>query len=336
MKRIVIRGVVTFCAALLVAGTCHIVGADDEREVRHTRRETEQRRRELEREADQLRREIEHEQWLRKREALGERREEEREAFLERREREREEFLEWQERQREQRSARDSDGRFDDADFRPRPGDGPNWDAQRVSEARKLQHQLDQAERLRRISEQNGNPRLAEVAERMEERALAHYERRLAHIDQLQDAGQDVFSTPIAEPPGRRLSEFSDDYQRRLFNEEQTLRQRLAAADRMRQLGEYYRDPQLIDEAARIEEAALTNFDQQMQQFRAPLTPVQQVQLDQYLQESIAGALEYELDRRVVQPIHETLIQPIDDLEHAILDQPVRYLIEDVSDWISR
>jgi hypothetical protein len=58
---------------------------------------------------------------------------------------------------------------------------------QRLNEARNYEHRLSQAEHLRRLSESNGNARLAETANRMEEHAQQYYADRNQRIDSLQN-----------------------------------------------------------------------------------------------------------------------------------------------------
>jgi len=62
----------------------------------------------------------------------------------------------------------------------------PGIEQQRLNEARNLNHRLNQAEHLRQLSESNGNSRLAETANRMQESAPQHFADRNQHIDSLQ------------------------------------------------------------------------------------------------------------------------------------------------------
>ena len=62
----------------------------------------------------------------------------------------------------------------------------PGWawarERQRRNEQRKLDHRLNQAEKLRALAEKNGNERLAETADRMETKAQQRFERRMERI----------------------------------------------------------------------------------------------------------------------------------------------------------
>ena len=55
------------------------------------------------------------------------------------------------------------------------------------NEERKLAHRMEKAEQLRQLAELNGDEQLLQAAERLEEMALSHYDKRLAKITQFQE-----------------------------------------------------------------------------------------------------------------------------------------------------
>ena len=73
----------------------------------------------------------------------------------------------------------DANGRF------AVPTDNRGVTQQQINEARIVEHRLDQAERLRTISERNGNSNLLDTANRMESQANQHYDQRTQQIDNL-------------------------------------------------------------------------------------------------------------------------------------------------------
>ncbi len=223
------------------------------------------------------------------------------------------------------------DHRRDRDRWRTREDEG-SWETQRLNEERKLQHRLGQADHLRQISERNGNPRSGETADRKEQRAFEHHDKRLQRIDQHEPVGptrsgfaeQDPSSirqpdqlrtSSTVQPPSRSSSEFSDGFQRRLFSEQRELRQRLDIADRLRQLGEDTGDQQLLETASRIEDAAFERFDRRTQRLGEPLTPARQ---------------------SVVREPNRMVSQGINDIENAILEQPSRRLWQEVRRFFNR
>jgi hypothetical protein len=93
----------------------------------------------------------------------------------------------------------------------PHPTSGsPGIEQQRFNEVRNLDHRLGQAEHLRQLSESNGNSRLAETANRMQERAQQHFAVRNQHIDSLQKRAstqngyQHIPQQHVATPNGQQ------------------------------------------------------------------------------------------------------------------------------------
>jgi hypothetical protein len=95
---------------------------------------------------------------------------------------------------------------------------GPNV-KQPLVEQRKLEHRQQIADQLRQIGESNGNSQLFDTADRLEEHALLHYEKRMANIN----AGSGSGESPIPAPapidglkqsslPGERLPASSDPH----------------------------------------------------------------------------------------------------------------------------
>jgi hypothetical protein len=64
---------------------------------------------------------------------------------------------------------------------------GDAFEQRTLNEDRILNHRLDQAEQLRQQSASNGNVRLGETADRMEQNAQQHYEDHSQQINQLQN-----------------------------------------------------------------------------------------------------------------------------------------------------
>jgi hypothetical protein len=56
-------------------------------------------------------------------------------------------------------------------------------DKQRLNEQRKLEHRQNIADHLRSISDKNGNENLKTVADRLDQKAQEHYDKRIAKLD---------------------------------------------------------------------------------------------------------------------------------------------------------
>lgn len=89
---------------------------------------------------------------------------------------------------------------------------------QMQNEERKLNHRLKQADHLRSIAERNGNERLLEAADRMEERALEHYTSRLDTIERQFDTSppQPRVRQPVVDEALDRLHSPARSYLRGL------------------------------------------------------------------------------------------------------------------------
>ena len=89
---------------------------------------------------------------------------------------------------------------------------------QMQNEERKLNQRLEQADHLRSIAERNGNERLLEAADRMEERALEHYTSRLDTIERQFDTSppQPRVRQPVVDEALDRLHSPARSYLRGL------------------------------------------------------------------------------------------------------------------------
>ena len=180
-------------------------------------------------------------------------------------------------------------------------GGNQPWSKDHAREQRKLDHRKQVADRLRKISEQNGNEHLKQVADDMDQRAQSHYDKQMEKIKQKYglddedvatgDAGDaDEVANELADAatdaddatngPGgaldnaddalsdeaRKLTGRENALYRQLRNEERKLAQRMEAVERMRQLAEQAGDDGMLQAADQLEDWAISHFDQRMAQ----------------------------------------------------------------------
>jgi hypothetical protein len=172
------------------------------------------------------------------------------------------------------------------------------WSMQRANEQRKLDHRLGVADKLDQLADANGNEHLHDTAERMRQKAHEQYDKRIAKIDSRSplDSPDDSEAPPTADPdepvaapspPGEllpppaeagapptqaapaKLTGRQNALARQLRNEERKLEQRTELADRLRAMGEEQGDSELLQAADRIEQQALSHFEQRMQAIRS-------------------------------------------------------------------
>ena len=178
-------------------------------------------------------------------------------------------------------------------------GEGHPHAKQLLVEERKLAHRKEIAEHLRQTGERNGNEQLSEVADRMEERAQEHYEKRLSkiHDEQLPDdafnddgpldglddvTDENAAHDALEDLPGDaadvldRLHGRENALTRQLLNEERKLEHQLQQAERLRQLADANGNGNLLDTADRMADRALTHYEQRV----AKITQFQDTLID--------------------------------------------------------
>ena len=173
-------------------------------------------------------------------------------------------------------------------------GDQP-WTKHQAREQRKLDHRKQVADHLRDISERNGNEHLQQVADDMDERAQAHYDKQMEKIRQkygLEDPASD------ADPPesvaedtlggaddthddsgefhngednsldqaARKLTGRENALFRQLRNEERKLAMRMEEVKRMRAMAEQTGDESTVQAADRLEQWAMDHYDERISQ----------------------------------------------------------------------
>jgi hypothetical protein len=174
-------------------------------------------------------------------------------------------------------------------------GDQP-WSKHFAREQRKLDHRKQVADHLREVSDRNGNEHLKQVADDMEQRAQAHYDKQVEKIRQrygldepVSDAGDSV-NNGAGNPPGSdgdqldgsgeafntandNLSDGAKHFSgrenalvRQLRNEDRKLAKRMQTVQRMRQLAEQSGDEGMLQAADELEQRAWDHFDQRMTQ----------------------------------------------------------------------
>jgi hypothetical protein len=167
------------------------------------------------------------------------------------------------------------------------------WSKHHAREQRKLDHRRRVADHLREISDRNGNEHLKQVADDMDERAQAHYDKQMEKIRQkygLEETPTDGVApeTAFDNPLGGDSGSFDDSREvlnstdnsldevapkltgrenallRQLRNEEWKLAKRMEEVERMRAMAEQTGDDGMIQAADRLEEQALNHFHQRM------------------------------------------------------------------------
>jgi hypothetical protein len=171
---------------------------------------------------------------------------------------------------------------------------------QRFNEERKLQHRNYVANHLREVGERNGNQNLLDTADRMEQKAQEHYDKRMARIEQQADTpeagdptdpgtvpdgtepvsledgsterdgstapGDGTSTTPEGDLPHDRgkLHGRQNALERHYRNAQRQLEHHFQRAQTMRETGAG--DPDRLAAADRIEQQALQDFERRMDQ----------------------------------------------------------------------
>ncbi|MBD3675310.1 MAG: hypothetical protein HUJ26_17485 [Planctomycetaceae bacterium] len=156
---------------------------------------------------------------------------------------------------------------------------------QRQNELSKFQHRQQTAQKLRDLSELNGNENLKSVADKMDQRALDHFEKRNAKIDQLAQRGtetpfdQNQFADPLDQPlTERQIQKLNDpalQQQHRLLNEERKLQHQMQVAQQIRDIAAQNGNANLLQTAQKMELTAAERYASQFQKILgAPATPL--------------------------------------------------------------
>ena len=178
--------------------------------------------------------------------------------------------------------------------FKPKGFSGRDraFQIQQFNEERKLRHRLDTAQRLREIANRNGNTNLLDAADRMEHKALEHYDKRLNKIGdtsgfaeelgqggfELQQAPAGVGQPGISDVPSQtpanvgqpKLSDVPsqagrpDAFERQLLNEDRKFEQRLDKAQKLRDLAAQNGNQRLLQKANRMEQEALQLYEKRL------------------------------------------------------------------------
>lgn len=169
-----------------------------------------------------------------------------------------------------------------------RTGDQP-WDKHSLRELRKLDHSRQVADHLRRVSDQNGNEQLKRVADDMDRRSQAHYDKQMEKIRQkygLEDTSAGTGNAPDngldnslndsnrasagsndpADEVAQKLTGRDNALYRQLRNEQRKLDKRLQMVDQMREMANANGDQAMLENADRLEEWANNHFDKRMAQ----------------------------------------------------------------------
>lgn len=151
---------------------------------------------------------------------------------------------------------------------------------QRGNEDRKLLQRQNTAQKLREISARNGNQNLNDVADRMDQKALDHFEKRQAKIDQLEQRGADTpFNENDLRDPldqqltDRQIANLNDpalQQQHRLLNEERKLQHQLDVAQKLRDLSGRNGNANLLNTAERMELMAADRYASQLDKILGP------------------------------------------------------------------
>ncbi len=166
------------------------------------------------------------------------------------------------------------------------------WTKHQTREQRKLEHRQKVADHLREVSDRNGNEHLKQVADNMDERAQAHYDKQMEKInrkygldDPDADAPEDITDDPLdgadeslddsdeffnetdehVDELTRKLTGTENAAARQLRNEMRKLDKRMEAVERLRALGEESGNESMLQEAERLEQQALDHFHQRME-----------------------------------------------------------------------
>lgn len=154
---------------------------------------------------------------------------------------------------------------------------------QRDNEIRQLEQRQDTAEKLREISERNGNQNLKDVADRMDQRAQDQFEKRNQTIDQLpiksnkaasaDGAGSAIETGDLEEDVSLDRNKLVLNQERHILNEERKLEHQLQIAQHLRDLAAKNGNQNLIETAERMELMAAEHYADQLAKFSQDLTP---------------------------------------------------------------
>lgn len=182
-------------------------------------------------------------------------------------------------------------------------GSNTPWSKHQAREQRVLNHRQQIADHLRQISDRNGNNYLKQVANDMDRRAQAHYDKQMQRIGQQYGAqnlnatggnlGNAVGGATSGAPTGtsapaapsntavsqpssldgaalddvaRKLTGRENALYRQLQNAERQLSQRMNSINRMRQIAQQTGDTGMLQAADQLENWAMNHFDQRMTQ----------------------------------------------------------------------
>lgn len=147
-------------------------------------------------------------------------------------------------------------------------GRSHSLDLQRLNEQRKLAHSQDVSQRLRDISQRNGNEKLMDTADKMDQRAQSHYDKRMEKIDQMsQKSGvpteQNAFD-PGSTNFGDQANSLGD---KRLLNEQRKLEHQMEVANHLRDVAARNGNTNLLQTAERMETMAAERYVSQLEKF---------------------------------------------------------------------
>jgi hypothetical protein len=175
----------------------------------------------------------------------------------------------------------------------PKDSEQP-WLKHQAREQRKLEHRQQVADHLREVSDRNGNEHLKQVADDMDARAQAHYDKQMEKINRkygLDDEAGDVDAPEDAAHDShdgadeslddsdeflnetdehvdeltRKLTGTENAAARQLRNEMRNLTRRMEAAERLRAMAEQTGNESMLQAAERLEQQALDHFHQRME-----------------------------------------------------------------------
>ena len=153
---------------------------------------------------------------------------------------------------------------------------------QRGNESRKLLQRQQTAQQLRNIATRNGNQNLLNTADRMDQKALQHYQSRQAKIDQLAkqnpngpfNANQlnDPLDQPLTDQQIANLKDPVLQQNHRLLNEERKLQHQLNVAQQLRDIAAQNGNTNLIQTAEQMELMAASRYASQLTKILGPAT----------------------------------------------------------------
>ena len=142
-------------------------------------------------------------------------------------------------------------------------GRAHSLDVQRLREQRKLAHSQDVSQRLRDISRRNGNEKLMETADRMDQRAQSHYDKRMEKIDPRNEQSR----LPTDERSTRFADQASSPADQHLLNEQRKLEHQMEVANHLREVAALNGNANLLQTAERMETMAAERYASQLEKF---------------------------------------------------------------------